>query len=99
MVFPTKSGEIVLLRAQVLMMVRSSLARAITFFSSFGSINGPFLSDLLIDYFLLLACRPRTINLLVDLRLRVLKPSVGCPQGVRGLRPIPWAPPSPPPCG
>src|SRR5437868_15156800 len=45
MVRPTKSGAMVLLRAQVLMMVRSSLLKAATFLASLKSMYGTFLSD------------------------------------------------------
>src|ERR1700681_3317423 len=62
-----------------------------------SSVNGPFLSDLLISdpYFFVFRL---TIHLSVRLLLRVLKPRVGWPQGVTGCRP-PEVLPSPPPCG
>src|SRR3954463_12479439 len=56
-------------------------------------------------YLLFPAWRERTMNWLVLLRRRVLKPRVFWPQGVLGAEPwflpppMPWRPPSPPPCG
>src|SRR5271157_6013937 len=44
------------------------------------------------------ACRDATMNLSVDLLLRVLLPLVGLPHGETGWRP-PEVRPSPPPCG
>src|SRR5438552_225213 len=51
---PTKSGVIVLARAQVLMMVRSSLPSAATFLASLKSMNGPFFSERLMTLLLVL---------------------------------------------
>ncbi len=86
---PTNSGGIEHERAHVFIIVRSSLPSAASFFASFGSINGPFFSDLLIllPYFLLASWRLRTINLVVVLRRRVLYPKVFWPHGVRGAAP------------
>src|ERR1700760_4710613 len=50
MVRPTNSGGMVEARAQVLMIVRSSLPRAATFFASLKSMYGPFFSERLITY-------------------------------------------------
>src|SRR6201991_3398159 len=53
----------------------------------------------MVAYFLFFrACRLETMNLLVDLFLRVFLPLVGKPHGVTGCRP-PEVRPSPPPCG
>src|SRR5882757_6817276 len=50
MVRPTNSGGMVEARAQVLMIVRSSLASSATFLASLKSMNGPFFSERLIPY-------------------------------------------------
>src|SRR5579871_56581 len=95
-VCPTNCGWMVERRDQVRTTFFSFLSfMSATFFIRWSSVNGPFLSDLLIAYFFTFRL---TIHLSVRLLLRVLKPRVGWPQGVTGCRP-PEVLPSPPPCG
>src|SRR6476646_295524 len=70
------------------------------FLSRYPSTNGPFQTERAMGaYFLFFrAWRLETMNLVVDLFLRVFLPLVGKPQGVTGCRP-PEVRPSPPPCG
>src|SRR4030043_2444651 len=83
------------------MIFRLSVSSAVsTFFMTWLSTKGPFLSDrgnalppLWRNYFLLLM-----ISLSLTLRPRVLYPLVGTPHGVTGWRP-PEDLPSPPPMG
>src|ERR1700676_439947 len=99
-VCPTNSGSIVERRDQVLMTFFSFFTFiASTFFSRWVSTNGPFFTERPISFssYRFFALR-LTMNLSVRLLFRVLKPRVGWPQGVTGLRP-PEVLPSPPPCG
>src|SRR5580658_10824949 len=97
MVCPTNSGRMVERRDQVRTTFFSLAATSTASLASrCVSVNGPFLTDLPIDYLFLLLCV--TIHLSVRLLLRVLNPRVGWPPGVTGCRP-PEVLPSPPPCG
>src|SRR5262249_39425988 len=102
-VCPTNSGEIVDRRAHVL-STRRSFTRfsASSFFKSFASTYGPFLTERLMrprsscpryDCF-----RRRRIIRSESLRLRVFFPLVRSPHGEHGCRP-PEDFPSPPPIG
>src|SRR5882672_5781997 len=97
-VCPTKSGVMVHARAQVVMGSRLFVrAIAATFFSTFGSTNGPFLRLRLmrLPYFLRLRTMRRPD---VFFGLRVLPPLAILPHGEHGVRPAPMRP-SPPPSG
>src|SRR5215469_5069029 len=96
-VWPTNSGRMVERRDQVRTTFFSFAALSTASLASrCVSVNGPFFTDLPIDYLFLLFLV--TIHLSVRLLLRVLKPRVGWPHGVTGWRP-PDVLPSPPPCG
>jgi len=86
-VCPTKSGVIIERRDQVLIgFFALPLFILSIFSSSFGSTNGPFLSDLPITYFFLaLLLRRSTINASLGLCFRrVLKPLASWPHGLTG---------------
>src|ERR1700722_976168 len=87
-VCPTKSGVIIDRRDQVLIGLLAPVAALIfsTFSRSLASTNGPFFSDLDINYFVFfLLFRRSTITESLGLCLRrVLKPLDNCPQGLTG---------------
>src|SRR5438128_6544 len=88
-------------RLQILIISWRPDAREVSaFLSRYPSTNGPFQTERAMGaYFLFFrAWRLETMNLVVDLFLRVFLPLVGKPQGVTGCRP-PEVRPSPPPCG
>src|SRR5262249_70195 len=93
-VWPTNSGEIVERRDQVLTtFFCRELFSSSTLSRRCWSMNGPFLSERPMSYFL----RRSTIYRSDGLRRRVLAPLVGRPHGVMGWLPLPR--PSPPPIG
>src|SRR5512135_2009584 len=89
MVCPMKSGTTVERRDQVRITFFSFFAFSTpTLSSKCPSLNGPFLRErpiVLRPYLFFALCV--TIHFSVRLLLRVLKPRVGWPQGVTGLRP------------
>ena len=94
---PTNSGIIVDFLDQVLMGATLDCPfNFSTFLSKLGSTNGPFHTDLDINYFLFFFLE--IINLFVLLFFLVFKPFADCPHGETGLLP-PDVLPSPPPCG
>src|SRR5947209_6024396 len=98
-VWPTSSGTMVDRRDQVLTTF-FWLLRFIssTFFTTWRSMKGPFLTERAIVYLTPLS-RRLMMNLVVRLLTRVLYPLVGWPQGDTGCG-LPWPLfPSPPPCG
>src|SRR5690554_2223095 len=100
MVWPTISGKIVELRAQVLMTLFSPrLFISSIFLRRLASIYGPFFNERdipLLPFHLYL--RRLIIRRSEGFFLLVRRPSAGFPQGVTGARPIGDLP-SPPPCG